>query len=139
MPKVSYEERVRYLMQFLGVSRGAAIFIYHRKRRGKPFHHPGDPKYLHWSTELQNALVKADKCIGWDWEHLQFGREIDALEEQGIYLDEQTKQADVQKLGKIEDEVDSEGFTKVVNKKKERYMRRKALQKMGFAHRGMQL
>jgi hypothetical protein len=129
---INYDERINAIISFLNVSRPAAIFIYHRKRRGFPNRKTNDTNFLRWSLQLQNSLVKADECLGWDWSNLQFGEENQTLLNYGINIDQQP---DKETLKCVTDQC--QNFTKgewecVKNTKKEKYRRRKALIFMGF-------
>jgi len=129
---VPYEERLCIVMSFFGISKPAASFLYHRKRRGYPFKKKDDPKFLEWSLQLQNALVKADECIGWDWEELRFGNEDKMLAQHDIFID---KQSDKDIFKNETPENDGDGWTVVKNDKKIKQRQNKALQIMGFIPR----
>ena len=129
---VPYEERLSIIMSFLGISKSAATFIYHRKRRGYPFKKKGDSKYLEWTLQLQNALVKADECIGWDWDEIRFGDEAKTLSKYDIILNEQSSK-ETFKNEKPED--DNDGWTVVKNTKKIKHRQMRSLQIMRFLPR----
>ena len=76
--------RIKSISEYLGVSKEASLYIYLRKKRSMK--KKSDPKYLRWSIQLQNALVKADKCIGFNWKNLQFGQEENELIKHGIAI-----------------------------------------------------
>lgn len=129
---IPYEERISAIEKFFGISTPAATFIYHRKRRGHPFKTPTDDKYIEWNIKIQNALVKADECIGWDWDEVHFGKELHALAQHDIHVDKQSS-TEVYKHDKKEDSED--GWTVAKNTKKEKYQYKKTLQFMGFIQR----
>ena len=81
---IPFDVRVDAISEYLGISKEAALYIYLRKKRSWKKHN--DHKYLRWSIQLQNALVKADKCIGFDWQKLQFGEEETELIKHGITI-----------------------------------------------------
>ena len=43
---------------------------------------------MSWDVKLQNAIVKADKCMGLDWSNLHFGEEEKQFSSLGILIDE---------------------------------------------------
>jgi hypothetical protein len=130
---VLYEERITIIMDFLGISQEAAAFIYHRKRYGSPFKKSDDPKYMEWTLRLQNALVKADECVDWDWDEIKFGLEEQALIQNGIMIEDQsdTNIFKLEKKGKRESNSDGEWII-VKDIRKIRQKQNKILQIMGF-------
>ena len=135
---IPYDERIAAIVRFFGISRPAASFIYHRKRRGYPFKKPTDEKFLEWSLRLQNALVKADECIGWDWNDVHFGQEEQELARNGIHIDRQSD-SETRRNEPNTDEDPNDGWTVVKSEKKERYRYVKTLQLMGFIQRNHRL
>jgi hypothetical protein len=131
---IQYGERIEAIMTFFGVSKEAAGFVYHRKRRGFPFTKKTDPKFLEWTLKLQNALIKADECVSWDWVDLKFGEEEKILAQNDIFVDNQSDTV-IFKHDKKEEEAD--GWTTVKNDKKNKQRRNKTLQIMGFVPRPM--
>ena len=131
---IPYDERIAAIMKFFSISRPAAGFIYHRKRRGYPFKNPTDEKFLEWNLKLQTALVKADECIGWDWEEIHFGKEEQALSQHGIHIDQQSD-SDTHKNESKSSETPDDGWTVVKSEKREKYRYTKTLQLMGFIQR----
>ncbi len=81
---VPFEIRIDAISKYFGISKDAALYIYLRKKR--TWKRLDDPKYLRWCIQLQNALVKADRCIGFDWKKLQFGEENLELTKHGITI-----------------------------------------------------
>jgi len=67
------------------VSANCANYMYHRAYRSK---YKGS-KYLPWTVNLQNALIKADYAYGFNWSKLQFGLEEEVLSKFGIDIDTQ--------------------------------------------------
>jgi hypothetical protein len=73
--RISYEKRIEIIRDYFGVSEMCAIYLYHRRRRGVPWYKPGEPKYLEWSIQLQNAILHLDTIHAFDWHGLEFGYE----------------------------------------------------------------
>jgi hypothetical protein len=101
------------IKNYFGVSDLCSAYLYHRSFRGKR----RCSKYMCWHIKLQNALVKADKCLGIDWNNIKFGLEDVELKQHGIVVDEMLN--DVfrwyeEKIIKVVDD----GWTTVVNKKR---------------------
>jgi hypothetical protein len=129
---LSYEERLIIIMDFFGISRKASKFIYHRKRRGYPFKKRDDFKFLEWDLRLQNALVKADECIDWDWNELKFGYEEHVLSQNDILLEDQSD-TDIFKHEKKK--MLDDGWTLVKDSKRLKQRQIKVLQTLGFLPR----
>jgi hypothetical protein len=129
LDRVSYEERLALITDFFGISHAAAKFLYHRKRQGFPCKKRGDPKFLAWSLSLQNALVKADECVDWEWDDLKFGSEEKALTQSDISLEDQS---DTVVFKHEKKETSYDGWTMVKDSKKIKQQQTKALQIMGF-------
>ena len=79
-----YENTLADIRSHFGVSQECAKYIFHRVIR----HRKKDEKYIEWTLQLQNALVKADKCLGLNWDSLIFGKEEEQLATHGIHLKE---------------------------------------------------
>ena len=73
--KLSYEKRIEIIREYFGVSEMCAIYLYHRRRRGVPWYKLGEPKYLEWSIQFQNAILHLDTVHAFDWRGLEFGYE----------------------------------------------------------------
>jgi hypothetical protein len=124
------------IMNFFGISQEAATFLYHRKRRSYPFKKRSDPKFLEWTLSLQNALIKADKCVDWDWDALKFGLEEQILLQHDIWIEAQSntkifKNVKKEKEKEKEKEND-EGWTIVKDAKKIKQHQNKSLKMLGF-------
>ena len=128
-PVIPYDERIIALTKFFGISHACAGFLYHRRRRGKPFKDAADPKYLGWSFRLQNALVKADACIGWDWSRVHFGTEDAELAKYDIHVDQQT---DVVYRNIAPESEDADGWSVVKRDKQEKSRYARIVQTIGF-------
>ena len=81
---IPFDTRISAISEYLGISKDAALYIYLRKKRA--MRKKSDTKYLAWNIQLQNALVKADKCIGFNWKTLEFGKEESELIKHGICM-----------------------------------------------------
>ncbi len=75
----------KLISEYYGVSETCASYMYHRAYRSRR----RDEKKMYFNLKLQNALVKADKCLGIEWEKIYFDTEVEQLEEFGITLDDQ--------------------------------------------------
>jgi hypothetical protein len=126
---IPYAERLALIMDFFGISKAASEFLYHRKRRDFPCKKLSDSNFLKWDLRLQNALVKADECVDWEWDDLKFGYEEQALAKSDIFLEDQSTTVVFkhEKKGTSED-----GWTVVKDFKKIKQQQTKTLQIMGF-------
>ena len=102
----SYQATLDLIRDYFGVSDTCASYLYHRSFRSKR----KDDKYMLWNVKLQNALIKADKCLGLDWTALQFGQEYEELAKHGILVDEMEDSV-------FKWDVPFDGWTVVSNKK----------------------
>jgi hypothetical protein len=84
----NYSQNINDICEYFGVSQVCARYLYHRAIRSKRH----DETYLPWSIKLQNALVKADKCLGVEWDKIMFGNEEIMLKNYGIIIDEMDEQ-----------------------------------------------
>lgn len=89
--KPRYSQKINSLCSYFNVSKNTAIYMYHRRRRGFPYKKKDDPKYLEWSIQLQNALVKADRIETIRWNEINFDDDISILEENKLFIIEQSK------------------------------------------------
>lgn len=126
---IPYNERISIIMEYFNISTDAAKFIYHRKRRSYPFTKRDDDKFLYWDRRLQNALIKADKCIGWDWKKIQFGEEEKLLKQYNIFIEKQSKSFIFKNEPSKINDLD---WTKVENKRKNKTRKNKTLRIMGL-------
>lgn len=81
-----YSQSIDAIKKYYGVSDLCAMYLFHRAFRSR---RNEEDKYLEWSAKLQNALVKADKCLGLEWEKVLFNQEQEELSKHGILIDEQ--------------------------------------------------
>ena len=86
----NYNEKIKVISESFGISKMAAKYIYHRRRRGYPYKKVGNHNFIQWSTKLQNALIKADGIVDWDWDNLLFSEDVKKLMEHGINVDEES-------------------------------------------------
>ena len=87
---IKYKAKLQAISSYFDISRNAAKYIYHRRRRGVPFKAPKDKNYIAWSIKLQNALIRADKEPGFKWANLVFGKEEEVLAEYKINVQNQS-------------------------------------------------
>ena len=79
-----YTSSLQSISNYFGVSEMCSLYLFHRAFRSRR----KDAKYMKWSTQLQNALVKVDKCVGVNWDTIYFGYESKLLEQHGIVISE---------------------------------------------------
>jgi hypothetical protein len=117
---ITYEDRIGLIQEYFGVSELCAIYLYHRRRRGVPWHKPSDPKYLDWSIAFQNALICLDTITGFDWRSLEFGYEEIQFVKNNIDLAKMPEQvivlSEVQNIY-MRNIPDKDGFIKVEHSK----------------------
>jgi hypothetical protein len=143
--KHTYNENLIAIEQFFHVSKKCAKYMYHRRRRGYPYNKNKNENYIIWTIQLQNALIKADLLIEWDWSNIIFQNDIKTLQDHGIYVNKQPytiyknnyKQYLKKELiitykneNENENENENNGWTIVSLKKK--VMHKYMLRKMGF-------
>jgi hypothetical protein len=79
-----YNKSLKAIEEYFGVSRICAGYLFHRAFRSRR----RDEKHLEWNIQLQNAVVKADKCLGLEWDKVEFAKEQDEFSKHGIIIDE---------------------------------------------------
>jgi len=127
--KPNYSQKINSLCSYFNVSKDAAIYMYHRRRRGFPYKKKDDPKYLEWSIPLQNAFVKADRIETFNWNKISFDSDISVLEENKLFVANQPKDIYVNDICEknIKDEEiknpADEGWTLVTKKKAYQHQR----------------
>jgi len=124
---LTYADRINAIEQYFGVSNICAIYLYHRRRRGIPWKNRGDPKYLEWNMQLQNAIISLDTIIGFDWPSLEFGLEEIAFLKNNININSMPTKPVI--IDADANSSDIDGFTKVMYSKKDIA---KELNKMGL-------
>ncbi len=113
----NYENKIKMIEQYFGVSHICAMYIFHRRRKGFPWKTKSDPKYLDWNMQLQNAIIYLDTIVGFDWENLEFGFEEIQFIKNNIDVNSMPKCPVVLKGGeKNIRNTDKDGFTKVSSK-----------------------
>ena len=115
--KTLYVLKINTIMEYYNISNEAAIYIYFRRKRSYPWRKKTDPKYLFWNARLQNALIKADSIIGFNWAALEYGKEEDALKKYGIDIATQSQNLYRHKSVDIHD--NHESVTREVGNKEE--------------------
>jgi hypothetical protein len=131
---ITYEQKIKIIQEYFGVSEMCAIYLYHRRRRGVPWHKPDDPKYLEWTIELQNAILHLDTIPGFDWRSLEFGYEEIQFMRNNIYLNNMSSKISVLSVTSnvFMESTDNDGF-KTVRKNKVNIT--KELNRMGLLPR----
>ena len=99
--KFNYKDNIQTISSYFGISEDAAKYIYHRRRRGFPYKKETDPYFLKWCVQLQNALIKADMLDNFNWTDLKFGEDVDVLLSNGIKVDAQPKNIQMNKIKQI--------------------------------------
>ena len=142
--KISYNNKINAISSYFGVSFNAAKYMYNRRQRGFPYKHETDMLFLEWSIQLQNALVKADKISGFNWDDLNFDNDINILNTNNIKVNDQPLKIHINKInnyaynfnennmnGESNENNMNEGWTVVTNNK-EQMIRRQILKQIGF-------
>lgn len=116
----NYNDKIKAISSYFGVSEGASKYIFHRRRRGFPWKKDTDTNYLEWSIQLQNAFINADNITAFDWSNLNFKNDIQILAENNIIVNDQPKtiQFNKRKTDKDLNEEDDGGGWTVVTKNK---------------------
>ena len=104
-----YNNTLSQIKYYYGVSEQCSVYLYHRALRSKK----KDNRYMPWYLQLQNAIVKLDKCNNVDWENIIFGKEYITLEKNNIILSNMSKTV----VFKWTEDVDN-GWNIVTSKKK---------------------
>lgn len=84
MASENYKKVLGDIKNYFGVSEQCSQYLYHRSLRSRR----QDSNFLEWNIKLQNAIVKADKCLGIAWEKIIFGEEKQELKRHGILLED---------------------------------------------------
>ena len=96
-PKFSYHDKINSISSYFGVTNEAAKYMYHRRRYGFPFKKENDPNFIRWDNKVLNALIKADKLEGFNWDLLLFDDDMQLLLEKNINVNLQSDKIDVYK------------------------------------------
>lgn len=115
--RIKYKTKIQAICEYFNVSSDAAKYIYHRRRRGKPFKTETDPNYLEWSNQLHNACICADKLEQFCWDDLIFGQEAELFNTHQISIETQDREIKCS-TDKTLDTADDDGWTVVNNKPK---------------------
>ena len=116
-----YKTSLSSIGKYFGVSELCSLYLYHRSFRSRR----KDEKHMQWNVKLQNALIKADKCLGIDWNDIRFGEEVKNLESHGIIVDEMPNTVfkwtdDDEEEEKAKPAADADGWTTVTSKKRKK-------------------
>lgn len=130
----SYNEKINSLCLYFNISKNAARYIFHRRRRGHPWKKENDSKYLEWSIPIQNAFIKADNLGSINWDSVSFECDIKLLQDNGINIDNnlQSIYRNENYCKNIKEEEDKDDGWTVVTAKKSNLMQKQILKKMGF-------
>lgn len=79
-----YNNSINAIKDYFGISNDCATYLYHRAFRSRR----RDDKHMDWNIQLQNAIIKADKCMGLDWSKVHFGAEEKEFANHGIIVNE---------------------------------------------------
>ena len=142
--KISYKYKLCAISTYYSVSENAAKYFYHRRRYGYPFKKTTDSMFLKWDNKLLNALIKADKIDGFNWDNLVFSNDIQALLDNNINVDLQSNKVEIfkgrnlssktksfEKYSNEDNEIQDQGWM-IVTTNKGQLIRRNILRKMGF-------
>jgi hypothetical protein len=130
----NYNDKIKTIMGYFGVSKQAAKYIFHRRRRGFPWKKSGDVNYLQWSIQIQNALVLAGSLKEFKWDVLKFNDEIQTLLDHDIIIADQPESIQINKTDSFKDESFDDGWT-VVKKRKPLLVQKHILKDIGLIPR----
>jgi len=85
--KYKYSVKIKALCEYFNITKNAAKYILHRRRRGYPWKTVGCHEYLEWSIPIQNAFIQADNNPSINWRCLKFSEDIDTLKKNDIVCD----------------------------------------------------
>ena len=145
--KFTYKNKITAISSYFVVSEQAAKYMYHRRQRGLPYKNETDDLYIEWNIKIQNALVKADKISGFNWDDLEFSDDINVLNNNNIIVNNQSPTVYINKNNELNNEKnnqiecdennqsdntdETDGWTTVITDKGQ-MIRRKILKKIGF-------
>ena len=146
--KFKYKNKITAISSYFVVSEQAAKYMYYRRQRGLPYKTETDDLYIEWNIKIQNALVKADKISGFNWNDLEFSDDINVLNNNNIIVNNQSSTVYINKNNELNyngknnqiecdennqsDNTDeTDGWTTVITDKGQ-MIRRKILKKIGF-------
>jgi hypothetical protein len=117
-----YTKSMKSISTYFGVSEMCSMYLFHRSFRSRR----KDMQFLAWTVQLQNALVKASRCVGVNWDEIYFGYEETALKQHGIVINEMPETVfrwsiEDKRIIKIKTETttsDDNGWTTVSKKKR---------------------
>ena len=150
--KFTYKNKITSISSYFVVSEQAAKYMYHRRQRGLPYKNETDDLYIEWNIKIQNALVKADKISGFNWDDLEFSDDINVLNNNNIIVNNQShtvyinknkelnyneknnelnNQSECDENNQSDNTDETDGWTTVITDKGQ-MIRRKILKKIGF-------
>jgi hypothetical protein len=106
--KFKYKNKITAISSYFGVSEQAAKYMYHRRQRGLPYKTETDDLYIEWNIKIQNALVKADKISGFNWDGLEFSDDINVLSNNNIIVNNQSNIVYINKNNEKNNELNNE-------------------------------
>lgn len=137
--KFIYSEKIGAISSYFNVSREAAKYIYHRRRKGFPYKKVDDPNFIKWDMRIQNALIKADTLDVWNWKELSFYDDVYDLQNHGIDVLKQSydvyKNPKSHKVSHREESLideETNGEWTIVTPSKKKMHDKFILKKMGF-------
>ena len=113
MTDKKYNDNLDLIKEYYGVSNECAEYLFYRSYRSKC----KGLKFLKWNIKLQNAIVKADKCIGINWNNLIFGQEENDLCVYGIDVSKIDNDTFRWCIHNEKDYIKNDEWTIVINKK----------------------
>ena len=111
--KFKYKNKITAISSYFGVSEQAAKYMYHRRQRGLPYKTETDDLYIEWNIKIQNALVKADKISGFNWDGLEFSDDINVLSNNNIIVNNQSTIVYINKNNEKNNELNNEKNTQI--------------------------
>ena len=115
--KFKYKNKITAISSYFGVSEQAAKYMYHRRQRGLPYKTETDDLYIEWNIKIQNALVKADKISGFNWDGLEFSDDINVLSNNNIIVNNQSNIVYINKNNEKNNELNNEKNNELNNEK----------------------
>lgn len=112
-----YRLTIKSIINYYNISKDCALYLYHRVSICPV-----------WNIQLQNALVKLDKC-GVDWSGVSLNREDTILKGHGIILNEVAETDIIRHVGaktissSVSDEPDNNGWITVKKRNRRSHSR----------------
>ena len=115
--KFKYKNKITAISSYFVVSEQAAKYMYYRRQRGLPYKTETDDLYIEWNIKIQNALVKADKISGFNWDGLEFSDDINVLSNNNIIVNNQSNIVYINKNNEKNNELNNEKNKELNNEK----------------------